>query len=225
MKHIKRLSALLLAVCMAASLSVSAFAAAAPTVEDLAYLDLENATPELQDQILAARCELVYGDQAWTVNGTAYRILPNGSKEVIPEFSTLFPDWDVSKITTYAQTKWDRNQLRTVGIYRSASRSSSIGYDGVVNLPIASSVNLGYNFYSFTGDGSTVYAYAKTLPGDKYNIAIYDEDLKSDVCYIPNTIPGRDYGCIFDSVSGHRYDCRASSVGMSGHAKMIVEAE
>ncbi len=223
MKHWKKGTPLLLALCLAASLSIPVCAVNVPAVDSIAYLDTKNASPELRDKILDARCAIVYGDQAWTVDGAVYRLLPDGSREEIPEFSALFPGWDVSEISTYARTKWDSSP-HTVSVYPSARRAS-IGYEGVIDLPIALSVNLGYNFYSFTGDGSTVYAYAKTIPGDKYNIAIYDNDLKTDVSYEPNTTPGRDYGCILSSENGHRYDCRASSIGVSGHAKMIVEAE
>ncbi len=271
MKHGKKILAVLSAAAIAASMSLPAFAAgvAVSNMNSVAYMDTFKAEPEMREKILAARCEIVYGGQAWTVDGAAYHICPDGTKELLPEFSDLFPGWDVTEISEYARTKWSQSDGGVVtyavgragpdgtkellpefsdlfpgwdvteiseyartkwsqsdgGVVTYAVGRAGIGYEAVVNLPKATASSLGYNFYSFTGDGSTVYAYAKSIPGDKYNIAIYDSDLKRDVAYEPNAYPGRENGCVLDSESGHRYDCRASSVGSSGHAKMIVEVE
>ena len=224
MKHGKKILAVLSAAAIAASMSLPAFAAgvAVSNMNSVAYMDTFKAEPEMREKILAARCEIVYGGQAWTVDGAAFHICPDGTKELLPEFSDLFPGWDVTEISEYARTKWSQSDG---GVVTYAVGRAGIGYEAVVNLPKATASSLGYNFYSFTGDGSTVYAYAKSIPGDKYNIAIYDSDLKRDVAYEPNAYPGRENGCVLDSESGHRYDCRASSVGSSGHAKMIVEVE
>ena len=224
MKHGKKILAVLSAAAIAASMSLPAFAAgvAVSNTNSVAYMDTFKAEPEMREKILTARCEIVYGGQAWTVDGAAYHIRPDGTKELLPEFSDLFPGWDVTEISEYARTKWSQSDG---GVVTYAVGRAGIGYEAVVNLPKATASSLGYNFYSFTGDGSTVYAYAKSIPGDKYNIAIYDSDLKRDVAYEPNAYPGRENGCVLDSESGHRYDCWASSVGSSGHAKMIVEVE
>lgn len=229
MKKFRGFLSVLCAFCITLAISAPAFAVSGQTTEGYAYMDIENASPELREKILAARCEIVYGTQAWTIGGVAYRILPDGSKVPLPEFSDLFPGWDPYEISGYVHSCSEiltANALgATASVASNFANNSSIGFDGVRNIPVASMTGSGLNFYSFTGDGSTVYAYAKTIPGDKYNIAIWDDDLKQDVAYEPNTYPGKDYGCILESITGHRYDCRVSSADKSGDSHLIVVAE
>ena len=55
-------------------------------------------------------------------------------------------------------------------------------------------------FYNFNGDGNQVYAYAKTLPGNKYNIAIYDATDRVDIDYVPNITVGKENGAYIAQV-------------------------
>lgn len=75
---------------------VSAEDIAVMSVEQIAYLDLETAAPAVQDAILEARAEIIYGDQAWTVDGAAaiYNT-KTGTVTELPEFSDLYPGWDI----------------------------------------------------------------------------------------------------------------------------------
>ena len=69
---------------------VSAEDIAVMSVEQIAYLDVETAAPAVQDAILEARAEIIYGDQAWTVDGavTVFNI-KTGTVTELPEFSDL----------------------------------------------------------------------------------------------------------------------------------------
>ena len=227
MKNMKKIFSIMMTLILCISLTGQAFAADALTTEDYAYMSTENVSPALRDKILAAPCEIVYGTQAWTIGGVAYRVLPDGTKASLPEFSDLFPDWDPREISAFIRTYSEElsENMHGTAISPVNSMRARIGYDASVNIPVATMAGQGLNFYSFTGDGSEVWAYAKTIPGNKYNIAIYDDDLKEDVAYEPNTIPGKDMGCHLVSEDGHRYDCRVSSADKSGDAHMIVIAE
>ena len=68
-------------------------------------MSLEGASPELAEKILDSRWELVYGHQAWTVNGAVSIRHEDGTIEQLPEFSELFPGWDLAEISRHgAQT-------------------------------------------------------------------------------------------------------------------------
>ena len=62
-----------------------------------AYLDLETASPELADTILAARNTIIY-HSTWVADGYKAQIVDVATGEVleeVPTFSELFPGWDI----------------------------------------------------------------------------------------------------------------------------------
>ena len=69
----------------------------------IAYLDYDSATPEVQQQILQARCEIVYGDQPWVAEGYSLtRTNTDGTIEQAPQFYDVFPsDWDLQQISEF----------------------------------------------------------------------------------------------------------------------------
>ena len=72
---------------------VPAFADLPP--ERLAALDPWR-FPALWDLIMDARAQFIYGSQGWTVDGVVCVIdLETGEAETLPEFSDLFPGWEV----------------------------------------------------------------------------------------------------------------------------------
>lgn len=103
---LKRIACLVCAVCLSVSaLGTMATAAAADgsvdtfqdsTIMELAYMDLESAPSALKDDILAARAEIIFGNQSWTVDGAVSIInLEDGTVTKLPEFSDLFPGWEI----------------------------------------------------------------------------------------------------------------------------------
>ena len=97
MKMFKKFLSILCAACLFLAMAVPAFATTTepPTVEKYAHMSLEGASPELAEKILDSRWELVYGHQAWTVNGAVSIRHEDGTIEQLPEFSELFPGWDL----------------------------------------------------------------------------------------------------------------------------------
>ena len=69
----------------------------------LAYVDIYTAPPEAQQAILNARARIIYGNQAWTVNG-AVSVFDGetGKVEALPEFSDVFPGWSLFEIRAAA---------------------------------------------------------------------------------------------------------------------------
>lgn len=95
----KKVLAFLLACSVFCSISVPAFASSEHmnTVEEYAYMDLESAPKSLQQQILAARNDIIF-NTSWIADDLdAYVIDAEGNiMEEVPHFSEVFPsDWEV----------------------------------------------------------------------------------------------------------------------------------
>lgn len=79
--------------------------------EEIAYLDLETASEEMQEEILEAR-ELIIFNNDWVADGfTAFVTDAEGVSTELPHFSELFPGWDLpvdDSITEKAPTYNDR---------------------------------------------------------------------------------------------------------------------
>ena len=159
---------------------VSAEDIAVMSVEQIAYLDVETAAPAVQDAILEARAEIIYGDQAWTVDGavTVFNI-KTGTVTELPEFSDLYPGWDIP----------ERNiSMAPTGIPCMTTYSSAAGIliEKIVSLQVASAFTASQDFTGFTGDGNPVYVYAVTAPKDaRYNVGFSDA-VGSNIGWIPN---------------------------------------
>ena len=145
MKHGKKILAVLSAAAIAASMSLPAFAAgvAVSNMNSVAYMDTFKAGTRKCGKNFSCPMRDRYGGQAWTVDGAVVPYLPDGTKELLPEFSDLFPGWDVTEISEYARTKWSQSDG---GVVTYAVGRAGIGYEAVVNLPKATASSLGYNF-------------------------------------------------------------------------------
>lgn len=220
MNKIKKMVSATLAGCLAVSaLMMSAGAANITNAKDmsvkqLAYMDIAHAPAALKDDILSAREEIIYGNQAWTVDGAVSIIRKDGSVEELPEFTDLYPGWEIP----------EHKPAIVTSDVASYSGRSTIGYTGNVYLTRASSTVNSKSFYSFTGDGREVGAYAITLPGASYNLGFYDEDSYRDKGWIPSLSKGE--GGKITSQEGVRYSVRASvpSTSAIGYARMKVVA-
>lgn len=121
----KKIGAALLSACMLAVSAMPAFAleqtdamAAEMTEEDIArqeriqeaeryaYLDLDSASPEMQEKILSARKVIIFSADGWCADDTQMIIIrADGTIEEVPKFSELFPsDWDLP-VDDYSQVE------------------------------------------------------------------------------------------------------------------------
>lgn len=182
--------------------------------KNIAYMDINIAPADMVESILNARFAIIYGDRAWTVNGAVKIINEYGKVEKLPEFSELFPGWDLPTIDTYNDY--------VIG-------PQAIGYNEAVELFVASNTSLSDPFYSFNGDGGEVWSYATSLPGERYNLGYFNEDTKRSVSWTPNLKlykPNGDYtGSYLTATDGVRYSVRASvfDEGDTGWATMKVQ--
>lgn len=124
----------------------------------LAYVDIYTAPPEAQQAILNARARIIYGNQAWTVNG-AVSVFDGetGKVEALPEFSDVFPGWSLFEIRAAASGDPE--------IIASAIRltlSGGVSPDYVP--PTASGVTRKDNMIDFTEEGRLTTDFAASVP-------------------------------------------------------------
>lgn len=233
MKKSKKLLSVLCAACMILAMAVPALAATAepPTVEEYAQMSLEGASPELVEIILDSRWELVYGHQAWTVNGAVSIQHEDGTVEQLPEFSDLFPGWNLTEIS--------RHGAQTVTVFpNSLSAPASpraIGFNSTITLAMPISGKNTTPFYYFNGTGEEIVTWAETIAAPEsqkyFNVGYTNEDipdpetgLGTDIGWIPD-IPVNSKIATLATEDGTRYGVRASAsaFGVPGSAYVHVE--
>ena len=64
--------------------------------QEVAYLDPENASPEMREKILSAGNAIIY-DTDWVADGFEMRVEDRDGNVIqrLPHFSELFPNWDL----------------------------------------------------------------------------------------------------------------------------------
>lgn len=225
MTKMKKILSVCLAGCMTASALMMGAEAANATVpveqmstQQLAYMDLYSVPKSLKSEILEAREEIIYGDQASTVDGAVSIIKRDGSVEEVPEFSDLYPEWEVPERKTVPLTLGISDEDFAGNV------RSTIGFYDNVYLTIKSRIENGNPFYRFLGDGREVGAYAATMPKDKYNLSFYNENTFKDEGWLPS-LEKNEGGKIL-AEDGVTYTVRSSVPSSpSGTARMVVLAE
>lgn len=209
--------ALTLAVLMLAPASAAQTVdTSAPSVEELAYMDLDGASPELRESILKARAQIIY-TKSWTVDGAVSVIHQDGTVEMLPEFSDLFPGWDLGEIrSVFAQP----NEPVTSEIADLPAGS----YQAKVFLGKASELGNMGTFYGFAAQEEQSYAWAQYFPDgmDSCNIEFINLDTNVSEGLFTNLLPQQAV-CI-NTRKNVRYGVRASSSSDSadGFALMRV---
>lgn len=117
------LSMLLLAAsvtCLAAENTSDSLPAEAQTAlteaAQYAYLDLDSATPSMQEKILEARNTIIFSKD-WVADGyEAYvgDVTTGEILEVLPTFSSLFPGWDLPVDETLVAARVESPSLHTL---------------------------------------------------------------------------------------------------------------
>lgn len=171
--------------------------------EELAYMDIAEA-PELEDEILEAREEIIYGDQAWTVDGVASIINEDGTVEELPEFSDLFPGWDIPENNSTCPLQ-----------------SRAIRFSKPVYFPAAGTVNAP-KVYSAPSYSNSIKVTALTLPGTHWNVGFTNERTGEDVGWIPN-IPVGKSGTLAGAGYGYVYSVRVSTYDIPGQGILNIE--
>ncbi|MEK3901725.1 hypothetical protein [Paenibacillus sp. FSL R7-0179] len=184
------------------------------SAENLAYSDLKTAPEEWQNAILAARNSIIYSE-SWTVDGQVAIELSDGSIEKLPEFSDLFPGWDVPK-NTNAVSK-EASTILSDPIFTIMSAN----YAGYVYLQAAPTSSETPIFYAFNTNANRVSMVADSLPGSSYNAGYSDLTSAYDVGWATNLSVGRKM-YLTNPNSSHSYGARASTNSTPGYALMGV---
>lgn len=202
MKKVKKLASALMALVMVFSLLAVSASAAAPEmiVERLAYMDLDSAPAAMREDILKARAQIIYGEQPWTVDGAVFIIHGDGTVETLPEFSDLYPGWDVPSCDTI------KIDFMPMGL---ADADIEFGDNVYLELYPDSGVNT-KDFFSFAGNGRPVGVYAQTWPmvGACYNIGFTNQSIGKDLGWVPN-LSGKAAAAV-QAKAGQLYGVRGS---------------
>lgn len=205
----KKTIGLICAMSMAFSMIGMASAATATltsetaAVKALAYMDLDSAPVSMQEEILEAREKIIFGDQAWTVDGAVCIVnLEDGTVKELPEFSDLFPGWDVPT-------------AEQVTVNYLATTASGIDDSTNVRFTVANSFVNSKEFYTFNGIGDYVGVYASTAPSDdaRYNIGFSNASSGSNLGWVPNL--ALNEGACISTKSNVLYGIRGSVANSS----------
>ena len=234
---------LTLVMIVAAVSSTVALAADEPEISDeeiaLAYSDLDAAETDAErEAIIAARNKVIFS-KSWTTHGATVTN-PDGTVQDIPDFYSLFPeDWDLPAASYSGSAKTWVSHLGPTSVFASTfgdfrggnfddymdkieAGEIDVLFNGNVYLHITDDETSTSPFYNFTSDGRTVECYAATLPGDKCNIGIFNEDTGKLEDWIANV--GTFYPLSFpNTIAGTRYGFAASVYSDPGWARMVVE--
>lgn len=80
--------------------------------EEIAYLDLESASPEMKEKILSARNQII-DSQCWAADGFTLELNDEQGNVIgtVPYFSELFPGWDLPVDETIANGDFDMTSI------------------------------------------------------------------------------------------------------------------
>lgn len=224
----KKILSAALALSLAVSMMTFGAGAVSPDfsvmpASQLAYMDVYSASPEAQQAILNARAEIIYGDQAWTVNGAVSVFdARTGKVEPLPEFSDVFPGWNLFEIQAAASNDpaiiASAVQLVAEGRYSDyippkasgiASGNNIIDFEDEGYFPLANDFAASAPFTSFTGNGNAVGIGAVTDPidGARYNLGVSSGN--TQIGWKPGLKVGD--GITFVAAAGRNYSVRGSA--------------
>lgn len=243
----KRIFSLFLVLVMSLSFSVFAsteesmdfeemeYAEQLQRAKEIAYLDVDAATPEMKEKILEAR-EIIIYSTGWVADGYYGYIQDAETGEIIkvqPKFSELFPGWDIPVQEVNAL---DDSSISEIPNGISEDDSSDIvllaaKWVKLVTksyyLNVASSTQNTDPFAVVTADpykvGSCIRAKAIALgASETYNIGMSNYDTGESYGYEPNLTLNQPY-TVYVGSSGPRVAVRASTYSNPGWSTMVVE--
>lgn len=225
------LSAILACVCLlgiigsASATDVSTSAAAEQAelskARAVAYSVIDDTTPaDRQMEILTARNKIIYGDQAWTVDG-AVRVfnLETGATEELPDFYDLFPeDWELPSGAV----------LEQLGIMPMtvSTTVSNVSYNENITIPLASSNNFNtppFFEFNYITDNGPVGVYVSSYPGTYYNAGFLNKDINAGAGWAPGLEVGKSGCALVNYCVGTRYGVIVSVNSNSSKGRVKVD--
>lgn len=178
---------------------------ASMSTEQLAYCDINSVPTVWQDDVLEARNEIIHST-SWTVNGAASILHSDGTVESLPEFSDLFPGWDVPS----AKTKMVQNAVSSYG-----------DFDDIIYLkhPTNDSSEV-FHYINGTGDSAQMFVEEFYDGGSTWNGAF--DDLSLGIEYTHAINMNIDGVLVLNTQPFHTYGARVSTYGPECRAHVIV---
>lgn len=218
-KRFQQSISFLCACCLLLACAVPAFAVSEPTTEEYAYMSTDTASPQLKEKILAARYEIIHApDARWSVDGNVYVTHADGTTEVLPKFSDVYPDWNLTEISASQEFSYATGIAPYKDLVPNLwdDEPDYYFYD-TVRLAVTTASSY---FCSFNAKGTEGRVRAVTLPGERWNAAVWNEDAHREDAYMPN-MTKTDY-LTFTTKNNVRYSVRASSPDKAGDATILV---
>lgn len=216
----KKIFSALLAMLIVGVSTVPAFAAESTEEVDaqVAYMNLEEASPEMKEDILQARNDIIY-NTSWVEDGWSGEIVNMATGEVVeevPEFHEIFPeDWDLPVDESVEDMAPTISPMSTI-------------FSGTIYLRRATNVPAD-PFFRFTLNTTYFYAttYASwTAMSDTVNIAYIDYNTGASYGYKVNLPVGYGFSVFPSSEalsSSVNIAVKASTYSDPGNAGMVVE--
>lgn len=174
------------------------------STEELAYCDLEEVADEaVRQAILDARREIIY-NTSWTVDGQLALKNSDGTIKALPEFSDLFPGWEIPTITDRETNAVSMLYFSSYIIMETTSTTAAEPFAKIV--PVFS---------------TKLTIQAAVIPGSSWNCGVIDLTANTDLGYVLDLPVGQEV-YVTRTFAGHQYSIRATSNGAAGYALMNV---
>ena len=185
--------------------------------EQYAYLDLDSASPSMQQKILDARNTIIFSKD-WVADGYEADVEDVTTGEVLetlPSFSELFPGWDLPVDESIASTSNDSSLTLSSSEVTPFSNSDWLRLGSTRHyLPAASNSHDASPFSTFT--------YATSLTSSKNcNIGYTNASTGKSLGYKNNLSVNQ--ALAVHNVGGMRLAIRASTYSTPGYATMAVD--
>lgn len=221
----KRVVSIALACMMLSGTMASALAAdpsqGVQEENDIAYLNLDEASPDMQEEILEAREQIIY-NTSWVADGYSGAVIDAYTGEVIeelPHFSEVFPNWDmpVGEIT--------EDEVETMPQIGVGLDDFLVYYSGRVYLEEASPNQNAEAFCTFANDpfeiGTAIATGAVSLSSSEtYNVGISNASTGESLL-VQTRLTENEFAVLY-GVYNEILSCRASTYSDPGWATMVV---
>lgn len=222
---IKKIITLITASLLLLTLSNAAFAISVDTLTDaetFAYMDILTAPKELKELILEARNTIIFST-CWVADGCEAVIYSSSGEveEIVPQFSDLFPGWDIPVLPLTPSISDTVSGLGTA----SASALSSIT-DYYYSIPLVnppSSTNTPIFSASYYLPSYLKTTVLSLSPMSTCNVGYTNMSTGGSLFWAPDLYPGQ-YAW-FTATASLIIGVRASTYGTSGTGDFSVYAE
>jgi hypothetical protein len=176
--------------------------------ETFAYMNLETAPYDMKGKILEARKKIIFSN-SWVADGQYGEVLDADGKvkRVIPQFSDIFPGWEVPK----EEITLTRAYLPEIDVW-----------NGNVNFQSASSSD-STPFLRFAAQGGTTQTYISYSYNGvtTHNFGYTNLQTGNNIAYLDNMQIGEVFSWYISG--GTQVGVRASTYGTTGYAGVTVK--